>query len=378
MSEEKVLVEVSARHIHLTDADVEALFGPGYKLTVKKELSQPGQFASNEKVTIKGERGEMKLSVLGPTRPETQVELSLTEARTVGVKAMIRESGDIEGTQGITIIGPAGSIEITKGVIAAKRHIHMTPADAEKYGVTNGQIVSVKIDTDGRSLTFGDTVVRVSEKYALAMHIDTDEANALSVAAGDPTLSVTPLKGLEMLPDRIPCENSMLDISEYKQSENPLIFTVEGSSMSPEDISNGDKLLCRKVDTDAAKLIGKGKFVVIAVDKKYYESKNKELKFDYKLRHTLFRVPVGISIEQLIDSLKKITNSIFLEENQKNLEIKYNEAIGFYKDKKELMLSVTYRKGNLRYSFHPVDLIQYVAEYVLKHNGEEWRAKKLE
>lgn len=170
----------------------------------------------------------------------------------------------------------------------------------------------------------------------------------------------------------------MLDISEYKQSENPLIFTVEGSSMSPEDISNGDKLLCRKIDTDAAKLIGKGKFVVIAVDKEYYESKNKELKFDYKLRHTLFRVPVGISIEQLIDSLKKITNSIFLEENQENLEIKYNEAIGFYKDKKELMLSVTYRKGNLRYSFHPVDLIQYVTEYVLKHNGEEWRAKKLE
>ena len=167
MSEEKVLVEVSARHIHLTDADVEALFGPGYKLTVKKELSQPGQFASNEKVTIKGERGEMKLSVLGPTRPETQVELSLTDARTVGVKA---------------IIGPAGSIEVSKGVIAAKRHIHMTPADAEKYGVTNGQIVSVKIDTDGRSLTFGDTVVRVSEKYALAMHIDTDEANAAAIS----------------------------------------------------------------------------------------------------------------------------------------------------------------------------------------------------
>ena len=217
--------------------------------------------------------------------------------------------------------------------------------------------------------------------FAFGREVHTNGMNAdgtMSVAAGDPTLSVTPLKGLEMLPDRIPYENSMLDISEYKQSENPLIFTVEGSSMSPEDISNGDELLCRKVDTDAAKLIGKGKFVVIAVDKEYYDSKNKELKFDYKLRHTLFRVPVGISIEQLIDSLKKITNSIFLEENQKNLEIKYNEAIGFYKDKKELMLSVTYRKGNLRYSFHPVDLIQYVAEYVLKHNGEEWRAKKLE
>ena len=205
--------------------------------------------------------------------------------------------------------------------------------------------------------------------FAFGREVHTNGMNA------DGTMSVAALPICYL---RIPCENSMLDISEYKQSENPLIFTVEGSSMSPEDISNGDKLLCRKVDTDAAKLIGKGKFVVIAVDKKYYESKNKELKFDYKLRHTLFRVPVGISIEQLIDSLKKITNSIFLEENQKNLEIKYNEAIGFYKDKKELMLSVTYRKGNLRYSFHPVDLIQYVAEYVLKHNGEEWRAKKLE
>lgn len=217
--------------------------------------------------------------------------------------------------------------------------------------------------------------------FAFGKEVHTNGMNAdgtMSVAAGDPTLSVTPLKGLEMLPDRIPCENSMLDISKYKQSENPLIFTVEGSSMSPEDISNGDKLLCRKVDADAAKLIGKGKFVVIAVDKEYYESKNKELKFDYKLRHTLLKVPVESSIEKLVDSLKKITNSIFLEENQKNLEIKYNEAIGFYKDKKELMLSVTYRKGNLRYSFHPVDLIQYVAEYVLKHNGEEWRAKKLE
>lgn len=178
MSEEKVLVEVSARHIHLTDADVEALFGPGYKLTVKKELSQPGQFASNEKVTIKGERGEMKLSVLGPTRPETQVELSLTDARTVGVKAMIRESGDIEGTQGITIIGPAGSIEVSKGVIAAKRHIHMTPADAAAAGVADKDIVKVVTGGNGRKLVFDDVVIRVSEKFATAMHIDTDESNA--------------------------------------------------------------------------------------------------------------------------------------------------------------------------------------------------------
>ena len=188
----------------------------------------------------------------------------------------------------------------------------------------------------------------------------------------------TPLKGLELLPDRVPCENSMLDISGYRYSEEPKIFTVEGSSMSPEDISNGDKLLCREVEADAIKLIEQGKFAVIAVDRKYYEYKNKELKFDYKLRHTLFRVPVGISIEQLIDSLKKITNSIFLEKNQKNLRSKYDEAIEFYGNERELMLSVTYRKGELRYSFHPIDLIKYVAEYVLKHNGEEWRAKKLE
>lgn len=182
MSKEKVLVEVSARHIHLSQADLEALFGAGHQLTVKKELSQPGQFACEEKVTLKGARGEMKLSVLGPTRKETQVELSLTDARTVGVKATIRESGDVAGTEGITIVGPAGEITIPCGVIAAKRHIHMTKKDAEYYGVENGQIVEVKVETDGRTTIFGDTVVRVSDSYALAMHIDTDEANAAAVA----------------------------------------------------------------------------------------------------------------------------------------------------------------------------------------------------
>lgn len=181
MNKEKVLVEVSARHIHLSQADLETLFGAGHELTVKKELSQPGQFACEEKVTLKGARGEMKLSVLGPVRKETQVELSLTDARSVGVKAMIRESGDIAGTEGITIVGPAGEVTVPCGVIAAKRHIHMTTKDAEYYGVTNGQIVEVKVETDGRTTTFGDTVVRVSDSYALAMHIDTDEANAAGV-----------------------------------------------------------------------------------------------------------------------------------------------------------------------------------------------------
>ncbi len=183
MSEEKILVETSARHIHLTQEAVEQLFGAGYQLTVKKMLSQPGQFASNEKVTVSGPKGELKLSVLGPVRKANQVELSLTDARTIGVKALVRESGDIEGTQGCTVTGPNGSITLDKGVIAAKRHIHFSTADAEKFGVTNGQIVSVKVETEGRSLTFSDVVCRVSDSYALAMHIDTDESNA----AGAPT-----------------------------------------------------------------------------------------------------------------------------------------------------------------------------------------------
>ena len=182
MSKEKLLVEISARHAHLSDADLETLFGKGYKLTPKKDLSQPGQYACEEKITVRGARGELKMSVLGPTRKATQVELSLTDARTVGVKALIRESGDIAGTSGITIIGPCGEVELSEGAIAAKRHIHMTCKDAEYYGVTNGQIVEVKVETDGRTTTFGDTVVRVSDSYALAMHIDTDEANAAGVS----------------------------------------------------------------------------------------------------------------------------------------------------------------------------------------------------
>ena len=180
---DKFLVEVSARHIHLSREDMDILFGPGSELHPVKELSQPGQFAAEEKVTLVGPKGKSSVRVLGPLRDETQVELSLTDARSLGVKAMVRESGDLEGTTGdLTLIGTAGEKAITSGVIAAKRHVHMTPADAERFGVENGEIVNVKIDTDGRSLVFGDTVIRVSEKYALAMHIDTDEANAAAIS----------------------------------------------------------------------------------------------------------------------------------------------------------------------------------------------------
>lgn len=175
------IVETSARHVHLTQEHLEILFGNGYELTKKKSLSQPGQYACEERVTVVGSKGEFKgISILGPVRKATQIELSATDARSIGIAAPLRESGDVAGSGACKIIGPVGEIEITEGVIVAKRHIHATPAEAEKLGVKDGEVVSVKIDSEGRSLIFGDVVVRVNENYALAMHIDTDESNAAS------------------------------------------------------------------------------------------------------------------------------------------------------------------------------------------------------
>lgn len=174
-----ILVETSARHVHLTAADLETLFGAGYTLTPKKNLSQPGQYACEERVDVVGPKRTLSgVSILGPVRSATQVELSLTDARSIGVTAPVRESGDIAGSGACRLVGPKGEVELTEGVIAAKRHIHMTPADAEEYGCVDKQVVSVKVETDGRALTFGDVVVRVNPQYALAMHIDTDESNA--------------------------------------------------------------------------------------------------------------------------------------------------------------------------------------------------------
>ena len=181
------IVETSARHVHLTAEAVAALYGAGAKLESKKALSQPGQFAcANEKLKLVGPKGELAVSVLGPERKACQVELSFTDARALGLRDVpVRESGDVAGTPGIRLVGPAGELEIAEGCIIAKRHVHMTPADAAAFGVSNGQIVSVKVDTGaGRSVVFGDTVVRVSDKFALAMHIDTDECNA-AAAFGD-------------------------------------------------------------------------------------------------------------------------------------------------------------------------------------------------
>ena len=187
--ENKILVETSARHIHLTQEAVEALFGAGHTRTKKKDLSQRGQFACEEKVTVVNKcvdkrtgaevEKNLTMSVLGPVRPETQVEVSFTDARTLGVSAPVRESGDVAGTPGAKLVGPAGEYVIDHGIIVAKRHIHLTPENAADLGVENGQIVKVLVDTGaGRKTMFDDVVIRVKSSFAPAMHIDTDECNA--------------------------------------------------------------------------------------------------------------------------------------------------------------------------------------------------------
>ncbi len=173
----KILVETSARHIHVCEATLKTLFGEGATLTNKKDLSQPGQFACEEKVEVVGPKGSLKMSILGPTRPVDQVEVSYTDARTLGITPPVKESGDTAGTPGVKLVGPCGEVEINEGVMVAKRHIHMTPEDAAEIGVEDKEIVKVKIET-ARPLIFDDVVVRVSPKFALAMHIDTDECNA--------------------------------------------------------------------------------------------------------------------------------------------------------------------------------------------------------
>ena len=175
----KIMVETSAHHVHVTRETLDVLYGKGHQLTNKKDLSQPGQFACTEKVTVVGPRGEMTMSILGPERPDDQVEVSLTDARKLGIAAPIKESGDVAGTPGCILRGPEGEVEIAQGVIAAQRHVHLDPKTAEEFGLKDKEIVSVKVgEGTGRATVFGDVVIRVSPKYAPAMHIDTDESNA--------------------------------------------------------------------------------------------------------------------------------------------------------------------------------------------------------
>ena len=177
----KILVETSARHIHLTKETLEYLMGEGFELTPKKKLSQPGQYVSTTRLNLVGPKKSIaNVSILGPVRSVNQVEVSLTDTRTLGASAPVRESGDVKGSGAIKIVNPENGkeVDLSEGLIVAKRHIHMTSKDAEEFGVNNGDNVKVKIEGTGRSLVFDDVVIRVSDKYSLAMHIDTDESNA--------------------------------------------------------------------------------------------------------------------------------------------------------------------------------------------------------
>ena len=177
-------VEARGRHVHLSRKELDALFGTGYELTKAKDLSQPGQYASKERLTVVGPKGAFhNVVILGPVRKESQVEVSLTDCLQLGVKAPIRESGDIEGTPGIVLVNGDKSVSLDKGLIVAKRHVHMTPEDAEKLGVKNHDIVKVKVE-GARPLIFDDVVIRVSPKFATYMHIDYDEANACGFSKG--------------------------------------------------------------------------------------------------------------------------------------------------------------------------------------------------
>ncbi len=176
------MVSVSARHCHLTDRDVETLFGAGHKLTVAKDLYQEGFFAAEETVMLVGPKRRMlpTVRVLGPTRPETQVELAFTDGISLGIDLPVRPSGSIEGTPGCVLVGPKGVVELKQGVIRAERHVHMGPADAAFYGVADGDRMGLRVRSPC-SAVFDDLLVRVGQKIKLEVHLDTDEANACDI-----------------------------------------------------------------------------------------------------------------------------------------------------------------------------------------------------
>lgn len=178
-------VGISNRHIHLSKKDLEALFGKSYELTEMKPLSQPGQYAAEETVTIEGVKGSIeRVRILGPVRKETQIEISRTDTFVLGVKPPVRDSGDIQDTPGVKVVGPKGEVELDKGVIIASRHVHFHPSDAERFGVQNGQEIKIQA-TGERAISFENVLVRVHDSYALDCHLDTDEGNAAGLHNGD-------------------------------------------------------------------------------------------------------------------------------------------------------------------------------------------------
>ena len=198
-------VAVSARHVHLTQAHVERLFGAGYQLQVHTPLGQPGQYAAAETVTLIGPRGRLThVRIVGPPRSEDQVEISRSDEFTLGIDAPVRESGHLADTPGVVVEGPAGQVRLDHGVICALRHIHMSPAAADALGVKDQDRVEVAVDSPERQLIFGDVVVRVSPEYRLELHLDTDEGNAAGLHSGEDGLLLTHSEGRATLQKRSP------------------------------------------------------------------------------------------------------------------------------------------------------------------------------
>ncbi len=184
MQEPCIPVGVSGRHVHLSREHLDALFGAGYELKKMKDLSQPGQYASEETVDIMTTKGAFtRVRILGPVRKDTQIELSLSDSVKLGINPPIRDSGNVAGSPGVVMVGPNGTITLDQGVIVALRHIHMTPADAERFGVKDKDIVNVECCGE-RAMTMGQVLVRVNEQFALEMHVDTDEGNAACLKTG--------------------------------------------------------------------------------------------------------------------------------------------------------------------------------------------------
>lgn len=186
MSKPRIPVGVSARHVHVSQEHLEILFGAGYELQVFKDLSQPGQYAAQETVDLVTEKGSFKkVRILGPVRKQTQVEIALTDAMKLGINPPVRDSGDLKGSPGLTVVGPKGQVTLDEGVIAACRHIHMTPAEAAVYGVKDKDVIKVKVGSDDRCLIFDNVLARVNDSFKLELHLDTDEGNAARAKTGE-------------------------------------------------------------------------------------------------------------------------------------------------------------------------------------------------
>lgn len=233
-------IGVSNRHVHLSKDDLEALFGKGYELKVNQKISQPGQFAANETVNLAGPKGYIeKVRILGPLRKHTQVEIMRSDKYKLGVAPPLRESGDIKDSSGITIIGPMGSIHIKEGLIISRRHVHMTPADAAAYGVSDGETVQVRAGT-GRGLIFDQVVIRVRDDFALELHIDMDEANAAEVENGDQASLLIGKSNMNALGVAVAHEKSDMNVSgaamANEKSSLEKIASLEALSLVTEDI----------------------------------------------------------------------------------------------------------------------------------------------